>query len=394
MRKTFAPIVIGFSLLLTVPAQAAEKAGRGKGPDGPFVRALVLKGMLRHVKGELESRPPVPFEYWQLRAGGKTYYLDLRGKELLERGEKLVNRLVVVTGIPEPASPTLRVTSLKADEFVKETIHVEIRGKLARCLEDYRPKPKDRCPWGKPAPTVTWWISFDGGKSYQLDFRGRRELHALAKKLDGKAVVVTGTRVGEVIHVAGLKAEASAYRETVTVEIQGVLERVFAEFDVWLLSYPPRYGGKIKLPVGWKITAAGKTYTLDFTSHPELEKRASPLVNQTVVVTGRLKDGVVAVTGWKAAASANESVHAEIKGRLSLFACRPQFLYAWEHAASGQTYRLDFSGARELFEAARKLEGKFATVTGTGDPSGIIHVTGVRAGENNCRETETRGVVR
>src|SRR5262249_34846642 len=52
----------------------------------------------------------------------------------------------------------------------------------------------------------------------------------------------------------------------------------------------PIYGGKVKHPVGWEITANRKTYTLDFSGHPELEKLASQLVNKTVVVSGTLKD--------------------------------------------------------------------------------------------------------
>jgi hypothetical protein len=305
MWKTFVPVVTGLSLLLAVPAPAKE----------PFVRAVVLKGILRHEQGAKTSYPEIPFEYWKVIADGKTYYLDLRGKELLELAEKLVNRPVVVTGIPDPASPTLRVTSLKADDFVKETINVEIRGRLGSWREpriidpwyDRWPDPGfgphlRPCPEvGKLGPIVSWWI-YLGEKYYRVDFGARKELLDLAKQLDGQSVIVTGTRVGEVIHVVSMKADEGAYQETVTVEVQGILERDFVELlDVWFKIEPPKSGGKVPLPVGWIITADGKTYTLAFGNRHELEKLAAKLVNKTVVVTGTLKDGVLTVTGLQPA---------------------------------------------------------------------------------------------
>jgi hypothetical protein len=315
MGNTLAPIVTCLSLLLlAVPAPAEEKSDLLKcSTDGPVLRAVVLKGMLRHVKGELERHPPLPFEYWELHADGKTYYLDLRGKELLERAEKLVNRPVVVTGVPDPSSPTLRVTSLKADEFVKETINVEVRGKLEsirriRRFHPEEPLPQPWWPERKPMPEpeppiaidpddlapIIGWRIVGGEKAYTLYFGS--ELLEVARKLDGKSVIVTGTRVGETINVTGLKADEAACRETVTVEIQGVLGRMFVEEDVWLMCYPPKYGGKVHLPVGWEITANGKTYTLAFGNNNELEQFAANLVNRPVLIKGILKDGVITVT--------------------------------------------------------------------------------------------------
>jgi hypothetical protein len=231
-------------------------------------------------------------------ADGKTYYLDLRGKELLERAEKLVDRPVVVTGIPDPASPTLRVTTLKADEFVKETINVEVRGILG--VHRGRERP-DRWERPKPPPDVDlllpidiWWIYlYLPEKSYQVDFGGRNELLDLAGKLEGKSVIVTGMRVGEVIHVTSMKADEGSYRETVTVEIQGILgRRVVGWAEIAPRGYP--------VMGGWMITAEGKTYTLAFADRYE-EKIAAILVNKTVVLTGTLKDGVVTVTGLQPA---------------------------------------------------------------------------------------------
>src|SRR5262249_12341619 len=195
MWKTIAPIVAGLGLFLAVPAPATEKAERGKIADNEAVRTVVLKGMLRHVKGEKTREPPIPFDYWTVHAGGETYYLDLRGKELLERAEQLVNRPVVVTGIPEPASPTLRVTSRKADEFVKQTIHVEIRGRLEANRKTFpaEPWPGDELvprprPWPtEPGPIIGWRIVFSE-KSYRLDFGSHQELRNLAETLDGQGV--------------------------------------------------------------------------------------------------------------------------------------------------------------------------------------------------------------
>jgi hypothetical protein len=335
MWKTMVPIVAGLGLSLAVPAPATEKVERRESADGLVGRTVVLKGRLRHVEGEKTREPPIPFEYWTVHADGGTYYLDLRGKELRELAAKLVNRPVVVTGIPEPASPTVRVTSLKADEGVKQTIHVAIRGRLEALREgplpaETRPWPGLR-PWPEgglvprprpwppaPGPIVGWRIVL-GEKSYQLEFGSRDELRELAKRLDGKGVVVTGTRVGGVVHVSGMRADEGTYRETVTVEIQGVLGRTFVEMDVWLNCYPPKYGGKVKCPAGWEITAAGTTYTLDFSSHPELEKVASQLANKAVVVTGTRKGSVVTVTGVR---PANPDTFFELSAPLSLVESR------------------------------------------------------------------------
>jgi hypothetical protein len=293
-------MVTGLGLLLALPALAQENSTLGKYPrDSLTPQVLELKGILQHRNGTLEKDPPIPFEYWELHTAGKTYYLDLRGKQLLTLAEKLVNQPVVVTGLPEPASPTLRVTGLKADEFVKQTIHVEIRGKLGGL------SAVKVCPNRPPQPIkiTAWWIDYDGGKSYQLSI-GSGELLKLANTLYGKDVVVAGTRVGQTIHVTGLKAAESNCQEKVIAEIQGRLERVFeAEGFHERIDWPPDDEGfheridwpPVKLRARWKITADGKTYSLDFGGNRKLESLASQLVNKTVVVTGRLQNGVVRV---------------------------------------------------------------------------------------------------
>jgi hypothetical protein len=313
MWKTLAPIVTGLSLVLVLPAAAVEKLC----PGTPFTPVVELKGMLRVVKGQLDSETPIPFEYWELHTAGKTYYLDLRGKELLERAEKLVNRPVVVTGVPEPASPTVRVTGLKADEFVKEKIIVEIRGRLVAhrgvpewlihpmLPDDLLPRPR---PPREPGP-VAEWVIYLGEKSYGLDFEGHKELLQLAKELDGKGVIVTGTRVGEVIHVTGMKADEGSYKETLTVEIQGQLRApTFDEDDI--RHRKDRVLEVFRAPT--TITADGKTYRLVFGDDWRLKKLARSLDGKTVVVTGTLKDSVVTVTGLRSADPESKSHLAEV----------------------------------------------------------------------------------
>jgi hypothetical protein len=315
MWKTLAPMAVGLSLFLAGSTPGAEGAEPGKNADGLVARTAVLKGVLRHVKGEMEKDPPLPYDYWELDAGWRTYYLDLRGKELLEAAERLVGRRVVATGVPERASPTLRVLSLRADDFVKETIQVEARGRLEGVRErllipepgTYPAEEAKRGPQEnlQKAARIVGWRFYLGEKSYGLDFGGRRELLDLARSLDGKGVFLTGTRVGDTIHVATMKADAGAYQETVAVEIQGLLERVLLEGEVRPLAEPS--SDWIKHLVMWQITADGKIYTLDFSRDPELLKRALRLVNKTVVLTGTLKDGVVTVAGLRSADSRNPS---------------------------------------------------------------------------------------
>src|SRR5262249_7062593 len=132
MGKTFAPLVAGLSLLLALPAPAEEQgASVTCPPDDPQPQVVQLRGVLRREQVTLTVDPPITVDRWTLAAGGKTYHLVLRRRqELLERAEKLVGRPVVVAGILDPAGPYLWVTSLRADESVKETIRVEVRGRL------------------------------------------------------------------------------------------------------------------------------------------------------------------------------------------------------------------------------------------------------------------------
>jgi hypothetical protein len=88
MWKTLAAVLTGISLLAPVLASGAEKTDPVQGPTDRTVHVMVLKGLLRHVEGEVETYPPVPFDYWEPHAGGRIYYPNLRGKKLLELAER------------------------------------------------------------------------------------------------------------------------------------------------------------------------------------------------------------------------------------------------------------------------------------------------------------------
>jgi hypothetical protein len=273
------------SLFLALPALAADRAGTTEfRPATPELQAVTFKGVLRHVHGAFTSEPPIPFDYWELIVNGKTYYLDLRTRALLELAEQLTGRPVVVTGLLDSTSPTIHVLSLKADEFVKETRQVEIRGWLEK-------RVIERDPWRdhilRPliayVPIIEWNVHVNG-KTYRLDLGTDPAVQAMAEVLKGHSVILTGTRQDGMIRVTGLKADHSDYeRDVVTVEIQGRLD-----------------AGWCPTPPSWTIVADGKTYQLDLRSrfHHCLARQ---LNGKTVVVTGTLKDGVVTVTGLKAA---------------------------------------------------------------------------------------------
>src|SRR5262249_5167783 len=115
----------------------------------------------------------------------------------------------------------------------------------------------------------------------------------LARKLDGQGVFVTGTRVGDVIHVSGMKADEGAYRETRSVEIRGELSR-----DILLY----RHGPLDKRPVTvWYVAVNGTKYRLDFRVNRVPQGDLDKLEHRTVVVTGTLRDDVVTVDGLRAA---------------------------------------------------------------------------------------------
>jgi hypothetical protein len=87
---------------------------------------------------------------------------------------------------------------------------VEMRGKLT-----YSVVPSDkkiRQPGTIDLGLKVVWSITSGGKTYELDFSGDKKLMELAKKLEGKDVVVTGTKApgSAIVRVTGLRAAPAA----------------------------------------------------------------------------------------------------------------------------------------------------------------------------------------
>ena len=153
---------------------------------------------------------------WQIKAGDKTYTLDLGRRyrpdeihtmialppwdDLYWQANQLVNKTVIVSGTLD--GTTVHVTSLKGDdEYVKETTEIEARGQLSAIyLETLLTVPmrSERFP-----PVAVWNFVVDG-KTYTLNF-ATAALEDLARKLDGKAVVLTGVLNKDTITVKTLK---------------------------------------------------------------------------------------------------------------------------------------------------------------------------------------------
>jgi hypothetical protein len=127
MWQMFASAVTGLGLFLALPALAEAKVRSGQHPNGPAIRVVEITGQLHQGKGVLERNPPIPFEYWELLADGRMYYLELRDKEMRGQAEKLNGRTVEVIGTLAPSGPTIRVTGFKY-------ALVEIKGKLCHTL--------------------------------------------------------------------------------------------------------------------------------------------------------------------------------------------------------------------------------------------------------------------
>ena len=288
----FASMVTGLGLFLALPALAEEKVGSGKIPGRLATQVVEITGQLHHEKGVLASYPGIPFDYWELLADGKMYYLDLRAKELRGQAEKLNDRTVEVIGTLAPSSPTIRVTGFKY-------ALVEIKGKLCKTLRIpehwYHPDlfersaprerafaprnphvPDDRFPMPNLGPIDRWTITV-AGQTYELTFDSK-DLRKLAEKLNGKVVVVTGTPRNYHIHVTGMKAEESeSAREKATTEVYGQVKRL-----------------KINGPLGdsyecWGLTINGETYELDFGGLKDLAEMTKNLGGTVVTVSGVLE---------------------------------------------------------------------------------------------------------
>jgi hypothetical protein len=227
MFKWTTVVLAGLACCLTLPAL---NAGTDMGCLAPPLTQDYLKKTVRvEIKGKLERlrvwlepddvrdptfhTPKIGFlDSWHVTVGGKTYVLDLGINSDVEQratvrdfsglANKLVGKVVIVTGTL--GGDTVHVMGMKADEdYVKQTTEVEARGQLrAEYRELVRPDAPqllERFP-----PIIDWSFAVDG-KTYTLKF-ATPELEKLAKALDGKAVVLTGTLDKDTITVKTLKA--------------------------------------------------------------------------------------------------------------------------------------------------------------------------------------------
>jgi hypothetical protein len=278
MWKKLVVLLSGINLLLSVPTSADQTQLVKYPVDG---RVVEIKGQLYNVKGDANTNPPIPFDYWELLADGKTYYLVLRGDDLLATAGQLNTQTVVVTGVLAATSPTIRVTSIKADEYV----NVEIRGRLCQITRELP-------LWGDPQPYLNkdvpelsilgrrlldeWTITADG-KTYYLDFDDAAMLKQ-AEKLNTSAVIVTGTPKGFAIHVTSLQAdESKCPKQAVSTEVKGMMKQSFGP-SPWS-----------KADLHWELTIKGQVYELDFGAFKDLADMASDLDGKAVVLTGVLE---------------------------------------------------------------------------------------------------------
>jgi hypothetical protein len=181
--------------------------------------------------------------------------------------------LPALTALSCPPPPPL------TPDYLKKTVHVEIKGKLSHVQLDMVVPVEPRHPFD-------FWQIIAGGKTYRLDFLGGKHFFDLANKLEGKAVIVTGTLDGGVVRLSEMKADEDYVKWTTAVEVRGRLQ-----------SVPLRCGPGSK---AWSVVVDGKTYSLDFAT-PELQKLAEPLDGKTAVITGDLKNDVITVKTLNAA---------------------------------------------------------------------------------------------
>lgn len=203
MWKMFAIVTAGLVMLSSAAVGAADtplpdfKGGRR------LPRDYVRKTIVVEIQGKLVviyppcGTPPLTDPMVQVTVNGKTYWLDFSSyRELLDKAEKLNGKAVAVKGSLQ--GDTVTVTALKGvektEEFIKETVQVEIQGKLDEIVPDVKfPMPgiDDGLllpPWLIPSWTITV-----NGQQYTLDFDGNKELLKTARLLKGQRVVLTGT---------------------------------------------------------------------------------------------------------------------------------------------------------------------------------------------------------
>jgi hypothetical protein len=128
------------------------------------------------------------------------------------------------------------------------------------------------------------------------------------------------------------------------------------------------------LPPVWQITAAGKTFTLDFTGQGQLAVLAGKLNGTKVVVTGTLTPaGQIRVKSLRPAEAITKTVRVEViaklkwEQRFSTLEIARRFQRPYELCTvtvAGKTYELAFR-TPEVRAAARLLDGRTVVLTGT-----------------------------
>jgi hypothetical protein len=203
--------LVGTALCLALPALAAPADDVSQWSCSPPLTNDSLKKTTRvEIKGRLwrivaqlvrpllerqPHRPVPPLVDWQISAGDKTYSVDFASnRELEQLAEKLGNQTVILTGTRE--GDTVHVTELKAahDDYVKETVEVEVHGRLQSA-----DVPRE-------FPPYTNWTITVNGSLYGLDFSAAPGLEKLARVLDGTTVRISGTLQGNTVVVKDLKA--------------------------------------------------------------------------------------------------------------------------------------------------------------------------------------------
>jgi hypothetical protein len=423
MWKKYAPALTGMSLLLGLPVLAADKAAPAKNVGGCVIARpapvqnyfkktifVEIKGKLQQVeidllmqfaeKGDRPPRFPMPRlpvtrKVWQVTVNGQPYDLNFQGDTELEKlAQKLKGKTVKLVGrLEEPRdiirplrgpgskileigrfwqeNPVVFLTRLEAveGEYVRETVQVVLRGKLNL-------DTRFGCPPVKAAAIQV------NGQSYLVDFGSNQALHQLAKKLDGKTVILTGTYGGkrsfpsmclpkgfeiQVINVTSLQGgDSEGLFAANQVVIKGKL------FDSSILPVPYQDFPK------FTVSVKGVSYALDFDGNQALLARAKKLGRKTVILQGILGTKVLGDTLWKVVtvtdlkADEGEYIHrtetVEIRGQI-VFPPLPdcvgyQGLFCMI-TVNGEGHWLDFQDHKNLAALARNLKGKTVIITGT-----------------------------
>jgi hypothetical protein len=230
----------------------------------------------------------------RLIVNGKTYVVKLgEDRKLWHAAVALDGHRAIVTGTLD--GDTITATAIKADEdFVKKTVAVEIKGQL------YWNKNLLRC-------RVPEFQLVSGKEYFGLSFASD-ELRKQAEKLSGEDVLVTGTLRSDVpgidhITVTSLKADDSKYvKEKVSVTLHGKMQYVITQWDTGKVLFTcdklPEFFCKC-WSIRYGVTIDGKLYLFNFDGNKALGAEAEKLVGKVVVVTGTLKDEVVAVSSMK-----------------------------------------------------------------------------------------------